>query len=91
LCAERDRRYDRELSELIKALIAEGNYQALDVDIITNGLSAMSAGLWLDLLVDPRSMTRERARSACRMFLCQLFPEHFKPQAKSEAKEEAGS
>ncbi len=84
LCAERDRRYDRELSELVKALVAEGDYQALDVDMVTNAISAMSAGLWLDLLVDPRSMTRERARHSCRMFLCQLFPKHFQPQAKEE-------
>ena len=80
LCAERDREYDRKLNELVKALIAEGNYQSLNADTITDGLSAMSAGLWLDLLVDPRSMTRERARLACRLFLNQLFPRHFKAQ-----------
>ncbi|MDZ4729016.1 MAG: transcriptional regulator BetI [Xanthomonadales bacterium] len=81
LCAERDRGYDRKLSELVKALIEEGKYQSLDADSITSGLSAMSAGLWLDLLVDPRGMSRERARQTCRMFLCQLFPQHFTPHA----------
>ncbi|HET6565229.1 MAG TPA: transcriptional regulator BetI, partial [Xanthomonadales bacterium] len=80
LCAERDRGYDRILNELLKALIAEGNYKSMDADAITDGLSAMSAGLWLDLLVDPRGMSRERARKSCRMFLSQLFPKHFKPQ-----------
>jgi TetR/AcrR family transcriptional repressor of bet genes len=80
LCAERDRGYDRKLNELIKALIDEGGYESLDAEAITVGLSAMSAGLWLDLLVDPRSMSRERARKHCRQFLCQLFPRHFKPQ-----------
>ncbi len=80
LCAERDRGYDRILNELVQALIIEGKYQSLDADFITDGLSAMSAGLWLDLLVNPRGMTRERARLSCRMFLCQLFPEHFKAQ-----------
>lgn len=79
LCAERDRGYDRKLNELVKALIAEGEYQSLDADSITEGLSAMSAGLWLDLLVDPRAMSRERARKSCRMFLSQLFPKHFQP------------
>lgn len=80
LCAERDRGYDRKMNELLKALIAEGNYPSMDADTLTVGLSAMSAGLWLDLLVDPRGMTRERARKSCRMFLSQLFPKHFKPQ-----------
>lgn len=77
LCAERDRGYDRKMNELVKALIAEGNYPSLNADAITDGLSAMGAGLWLDLLVDPRGMTRERARLACHMFLSQLFPRHF--------------
>jgi TetR/AcrR family transcriptional repressor of bet genes len=81
LCAERDRGYDRKLNELVKVLIAEGKYQSLDADSITGGLSAMSAGLWLDLLVDPRGMSRERARQSCRMFLSQLFPKHFKAQS----------
>ena len=78
LCAERDRGYDRKMNELVRALIAEGNYSSLDADAITDGLSAISAGLWLDLLVDPRGMTRERARTSCRMFLSQLFPRHFR-------------
>ena len=80
LCAERDRGYDRKLNELLKLLIEEGDYKTLDADLLTVGLSAMSAGLWLDLLVDPRSMSRERARQSCRMFLYQLFPKHFAPQ-----------
>lgn len=79
LCAELDRGYDRQLCELVKILIEEGDYQSLDADLITVGLSAMSAGLWLDFLVAPRSMNRERARQSCRMFLCQLFPKHFRP------------
>jgi TetR/AcrR family transcriptional repressor of bet genes len=77
LCAERDRGYDSKLNELIKALIEEGPYPLLDAEIVTDGLSAISAGLWLDLLVSPRAMSREKARMSCRMFLRQLFPKHF--------------
>lgn len=79
LCAERDRGYDRKLREIITALIDEGGYDDLDPEDLTCGLSALSAGLWLDLLVSPRSISRERARRTCRTLLMQLFPKHFKP------------
>ena len=81
LCAERDRGYDRKLGELVRQLIDEGGYAALEPQAVIDGLSAMSAGLWLDLLVDPRAMNRERARHACRVFLAQLFPKHFNAPA----------
>ena len=77
LCAERDRRYDRKLRELVAAIIEEGAYASLDVDTVTDGLSAMSAGLWLDLLVNPRGMSRQKAKAACRTWLAGLFPRHF--------------
>ena len=78
LCAERDRRYDNKLRELVGAIIEEGQYVGLDPDTVTEGLSAMSAGLWLDLLVSPRSMSRQKAKRACRTWLAGLFPRHFK-------------
>lgn len=77
LCAERDRRYDSKLRELVTAIITEGGYSNLDPDTVTDGLSAMSAGLWLDLLVNPRGMSRQKAKAACRTWLAGLFPKHF--------------
>ena len=79
LCAERDRIYDRKMTELVTTIIQQGGYESLDPDTLTDGLSAMSAGLWLDMLVDPRSMSREKARRACRAWLANVFPHHFKP------------
>lgn len=77
LCANRDRMYDRKLTQLVTAIIEEGGYTALDPVTVADGLSAMSAGLWLDLLVDPRTMNRQRARRACRTWLERLFPQHY--------------
>ena len=77
LCAERDRRYDKKLRELVTAIIEEGGYQGLDPDTVTDGLSAMSAGLWLDLLISPRAMSRDKAKAACRIWLAGLFPRHY--------------
>ena len=77
LCAERDLGYDTTLKELVAALIEEGGYRSLDPDIIANGLAAMAEGLWLDLLVNPREMSRDRALKISQAYLACLFPRHF--------------
>jgi TetR/AcrR family transcriptional regulator, transcriptional repressor of bet genes len=77
LCAERDRGYDKVVTELVATIIAEGQYGPLDPEIIASGLAAMTEGLWLDLLVTPREMNREKARKIARTYLSCLFPRHF--------------
>ena len=41
------------------------------------GLSALTDGLWLDLLVRPESMNRETALRITRSYLADAFPRHF--------------
>jgi len=77
LCAERDRGYDTVLTELVVQVIEEGGYDSLDAGQVANGLAAMAEGLWLDLLVNPQEMNRERAQSILRTYLSCLFPKHF--------------
>jgi len=77
LCAERDRGYDTMLTELVARVIEEGAYESLDPDLVANGLAAMAEGLWLDLLVNPQEMSRERAQSILGNYLSCLFPKHF--------------
>jgi len=77
LCAERDRGYDTMLTELVAEVIREGAYRSLDPDLVANGLAAMAEGLWLDLLVNPQEMSRDRAHSILRLYLSCLFPKHF--------------
>jgi len=79
LCAERDQGYDTVLSELVAAIIEEGEYGPLDSAIIANGLAAMTEGLWLDLLVNPKDMNRDKALRISRTYLACLFPKHFTP------------
>jgi TetR/AcrR family transcriptional repressor of bet genes len=62
---------------LCQLLIKEGGYQGLDATALATGLSAMTEGLWLDLLISPRSMTREQARNICMAYLASAFPRHF--------------
>ena len=77
LCAERDRGYDRILTKVVTEVIEEGEYGSLDAAAIANGLSAMAEGLWLDLLVNPREMNRDKAHGILRTHLSRLFPKHF--------------
>ncbi len=77
LCAERDIGYDKVLTQLVAELIAEGDYGPLDPAIVANGLAAMTEGLWLDLLVNPRAMNRDKAMKISQTYLACLFPKHF--------------
>ncbi len=77
LCAVRDEEYRRELSALCEEQIEEGGYQGLNAMMLATGLTAMAEGLWLDLLISPRLITREQARSICMAYLAGAFPRHF--------------
>ena len=39
--------------------------------------AAMTEGLWLDMLVNPRSMSRKQAKQTSGAYLAHLFPRHF--------------
>ena len=77
ICAERDRSYDDLVRDLCKRLCEEGGYPDVDSTIIADGLSALTDGLWLDLLVRPDSMSREQARRISMAYLADAFPRHF--------------
>ncbi len=77
LCADRDDEYRHELSVLCEEVIEEGGYKGFDPSMLAMGLTAMAEGLWLDLLISPRLITREQARSICMGYLASVFPRHF--------------
>jgi TetR/AcrR family transcriptional repressor of bet genes len=71
---------------LCQQLIDEAGYQGIDAMGLATGLSAMTEGLWLDLLISPRSITREQARNICLAYLERAFPRHFPIQTKQVKK-----
>ena len=77
ICAERDRAYRTEMVQVCQALIDAGGYRDIDAESVAAGLSAMTAGLWLDMLTNPRSMSRQDGREICRQFLVTTFSHHF--------------
>jgi TetR/AcrR family transcriptional repressor of bet genes len=59
-----------------------GDYPDVEPALVADGLSALTDGLWLDLLVRPESMSRERARRISLAYLADAFPRHFQqPEA----------
>jgi len=56
LCADRDREYDATMLQLCTDIIREGHYTGIDAEMAASGLAALTEGLWLDMLVNPRKM-----------------------------------
>ncbi len=77
ICAARDRAYRTRFNAVITKLIEEGGYTALDAENVSTGLSAMGEGMWLDLLISPRRLSRETAKAVCMNYLSYIFPKHY--------------
>jgi TetR/AcrR family transcriptional repressor of bet genes len=71
LCQDLNREFQGVAADLFTQLGAE------DPVLIAKGFSAMSDGLWLDMLINPRGTDRDVARRVVRRFLHGLFPDHF--------------
>ena len=86
ICAERDRSYDDMVRVICARLCDEGGYRDVEPALVADGLSALTDGLWLDLLVRPDSMSRERAKRVTLSYLADVFPRHFtQPEAEARS------
>ena len=86
ICAERDRSYDDMVSVICARLCDECGYKDVEPALVADGLSALTDGLWLDLLVRPESMSRERAKRVTLSYLADVFPRHFtQPEADARS------
>lgn len=77
VCHAEDLEQHGVLRGLCRQVIEEGGYEAVDPDLIARGLSAMSDGLWQDLLIQRREFDREAAKRTCTAYLASVFPRHF--------------
>jgi TetR/AcrR family transcriptional repressor of bet genes len=76
ICAQRDMEYRQGMRELCEEIISEGGYSSR-ADVVAFGLSAMSEGLWLDLLLNSDDLDRHKASDICMSYLIDIFPQHF--------------
>ena len=63
---------------MCRRLCEQGDYPDVEPDLVADGLSALTDGLWLDLLVRPESMSRELAKRITLSYLADAFPKHFR-------------
>lgn len=76
ICASMDRLAANKLEQVLAALISTGGYQDLDAGQLATGYLAMIDGLWLSLLVAPRSLTKKNAKQIAATYLIDAFPRH---------------
>jgi TetR/AcrR family transcriptional repressor of bet genes len=73
LCQTLHRDFQQVAADLFRQIADDDR----DPMLLAKGFSAMSDGLWLDLLINPKDTDRETARRVVRAFLHALFPTHF--------------
>ena len=77
LCQGLNAEFQGVARDLFGELIAAEKATDRDPLLLAKGFSAMSDGLWLDMLINPKETDRETARRVVRAFLHGLFPMHF--------------
>ena len=78
ICTVRDNSYDDMVRVMCARICAEGAYPGVEPALVADGLSALTDGLWLDLLVRPETMSRALARRITMAYLADAFPRHFR-------------
>jgi TetR/AcrR family transcriptional repressor of bet genes len=76
-CQGLSREFQAVAADLFRQLAAPER----DPMLIAKGFSAMSDGLWLDMLINPKETDRDTARRVVRAFLHGLYPDHFAADA----------
>ncbi len=66
-----------EILRLCRELVADGPYPEHDATALTRTIEALVDGLWLNLLLYPKAMSREQACADCFRYLETVFPHHF--------------
>jgi len=79
LCAARDKYYDDMARTMCARVCEQGDYPGLEPVLVAEGLSALTDGLWLDLLVRSDTMSKALARRITLAYLANAFPKHFSP------------
>lgn len=77
ICAARDKYYDDMARSMCARLCEQGDYPRVDPALVADGLSALTDGLWLDLLVRSETMSMALAKRITLAYLANAFPKHF--------------
>jgi TetR/AcrR family transcriptional repressor of bet genes len=75
ICNEADLQTSASMQILCEKL---GGKTRKQTELIATGYTALVDGLWLDMLVTPEDMDRDRAHAVCLNYIASFFPNHFK-------------
>jgi TetR/AcrR family transcriptional regulator, transcriptional repressor of bet genes len=78
ICASYINEIANNLTALFALLKQEGNYTKVDPELVCTCYTAVSDGLWLDLLVTPKGLKPAQAQSVAMHYLATQFPNHLK-------------
>lgn len=73
---ERMTDYTEVLGELLDQLTKEGNYSEINIASMTEGITAMADGLWLNILISASGFNRSDAEKVMMQYLRAAFPKH---------------
>lgn len=79
ICSAHETAVDETLQAICDALIDEGGYRGLSSGGIVRSYTALATGLWLDILVSPRTVDRNLGKQLCLDYFTAIFPRHFAP------------
>jgi TetR/AcrR family transcriptional regulator, transcriptional repressor of bet genes len=91
ICAEISGRFFFQTRALCAAIAERGGYRGLDLDAIARGFNAMSDGLWLELLTNPKTFSREEGKRTSYAFLASVFPNEFALRARPPQRAQAAN
>ncbi|MGK0500626.1 MAG: TetR/AcrR family bet gene transcriptional repressor [Oceanicoccus sp.] len=77
ICSQSDIEVETAILQLCQQAIDEAQYKDIDPDLIVTGYTALVDGLWLDLILTPTLLDREKAQKIAINYLTSFFPEHF--------------
>ena len=68
--------YTEILETLLERLINEGGYSEINTPSMTQGITAMADGLWLNILISASGFKRSDAEKVMMQYLRATFPKH---------------
>ena len=77
ICAERETKYDEVILALATAIVEGGGYDNVNPQSVADTLSALTDGMWLSCLVNPRRFDRRSALRTAKNYLAAIFPDHY--------------
>ena len=80
ICATYISEIATNLTHLFELLKQQGNYLEVDPELVCTCYTALSDGLWLDLLITPKGMKPIQAQGVAMHYLATQFPKHFKTE-----------